>query len=260
MPIVLRHIQTKLLCVLALGLCASQANPANAETKLHIFAAASLKGPLDEAAFMYSESHNMSVTVSFASSAAAARQITYGAPADIYISANPMWADYLVEHKALIETSRRDLVSNRLVLVSNQSDTTFQGWSEFPAYLNDKRLAVGQTQTVPAGIYAYQAFKFLGIWSDIKNNIIETENVRTALAYVHTKAVDFGIVYESDLVGQTGVYPVATVPRNSHEPIRYVAAAVSAGQVDAANEFLDYLETSSVRDIFTSYGFLQLIE
>ncbi len=260
MLIVLRYIQKKFLCMLAFSLCIGHPNLTKAEATLNIFAAASLKGPLDKAAAVYSESQNVSVTVSFASSAAAARQITHGAPADVYISANAMWAEYLLQRRALIDSTRRDLFSNRLTLITNSADLTFQGWTKFAEHLEDNRIAIGQTQTVPAGIYAYQALNALGIWPEIKNNVLETENVRAALAYVRTKAVPFGIVYESDLMEQTGVYKVATFPQNTHDPIRYVGAVVSTGQINAAKDFLDYLATAPARDIFTSYGFSQLVE
>ncbi len=235
------------LCALLL------AGPATAD-RITVFAAASLKTALDEASAGFEAETGHEVVVSFAGSSVLARQIGLGAPADLFISANAEWMDSLEAQGHIVATSRRDLLSNRLVLVGPPR----QKPSELaPALARDTgRVAMALIDAVPAGIYGKAALSNLGLWSLVEPRVAQTDNVRAALALVATGATPLGIVYATDALAEPQVSIIATFPEDSHPPIRYPAAMVTGRVTDPARDFLAYLFGPEAQAVFSRHGFL----
>ncbi len=243
-------------CALALVL----AVPA-AAADLTVFAAASLKTALDEAAAVYTEATGTRIATAYAGSSVLARQITQGAPADIFISASRDWMDVLETAGLLAPGSRSDLLGNRLVLIAHAPDAPRAEITpdlDLPALLGDGPLAMAFTEAVPAGIYGKAALVSLGFWDALAPRIVETDNVRAALALVALGEAPFGIVYASDAVAEPRVLVVGTFPEASHPRIVYPGAALAAGRTEAATAFLAHLRAPEAQDIFARAGFTLL--
>lgn len=234
-----------------------------AETKtINVFAAASLGDVLTELGAAWKEETGLSITPVLAGSSVLARQITQGAPADIYISANPNWMDWLEAQGALIPETRTALVSNHLVLIApNDGFSGTWVWTSQASIDSalgaDGRLATALTEAVPAGVYARDALMSLGLWDALKHRLAETDNVRAALALVALGEAPLGIVYATDAMADPDVRVVSEVPIDSHPPILYPAAVVSnSTQPDMASAFLIWLTKSDAQAIFARHGFL----
>lgn len=136
------------------------------EGKITVFAAASLTNAMQDIAAEYKKEKNVDVVSSFASSSTLARQIEAGAPADLFISADQKWMDYAADKKAVDTTTRETLLGNSLVVVapkaSEQKPFTIDNKTDWIRLLNGGRLAVGDPQHVPAGIYAKEALQKVG--------------------------------------------------------------------------------------------------
>ncbi len=227
-----------------------------------VFAAASLRNALDAAAKTYEQEAGERIVAAYASSSMLARQIGFGAPADLFISANLQWMDYLDERGLITRETRSDLFGNRLVLVAPRSSgVKVDVGPRLPLVrlLGGGRLAIGDPDHVPAGIYARAALRSLGLWRAVEGRLARAENVRAALALVAWGEVLLGIVYGSDASADPGVEVVGTFPQGTHSPIVYVAA-VTAPALGAprARRFLDYLESSAAAPIFERFGFTVL--
>lgn len=176
--------------------------PAIAQQSVTVFAAASMTDALDVIATEFEEQTGMKVKRSYASSSVLARQIAQGAPADIYISANERWMDYLLEQKAVVADSVVSLVENQLVLVvpnrGELQDIDIDSASTILKLLQGTRLAVGDPKHVPAGIYTQQAFESLGMWNDLQSHLARANNVRSALLWVERGEANVGVVYKTD--------------------------------------------------------------
>ena len=248
---VLRTIAT--LVLLAQGF----AWPAHAEA-VKVFAAASLKNALDDIGAAWMAGTGKQAVMVMAGSSALAKQIAEGAPADIFISADLAWMDDL-ESKGLIQSeSRVNLLGNSLVLIAPQQPVQTVELSEHTdlvSLLAGGRLAVADVKSVPAGRYAKAALESLKLWDSVSDHLAQSENVRAALAFVARGEASLGIVYGSDAAAESNVRVTATFPANSHPPIVYPAAIVTAsGNPDTA-AFLSYLRSEESRKIFQSYGF-----
>ncbi len=229
---------------------------------LTVFAAASLKGPLDDVARAFEIKTGEKVSISYAGSAALARQIEAGAPADIYLSADLKWMDYLVEKKAIDPAEIVRLLGNQLVLVTSASSNvnlkTGPGFDIAGALGEGGFLAMGDPKSVPAGTYAKQALENLGVWADVEKRITSSDNVRVALSLVSRGETPLGIVYQSDSVLDKSVRIVDTFPPNSHEPIIYPAAMVGLSPHDSARQFMAFLQDNTALAIFRAAGFSTL--
>lgn len=223
---------------------------------LTVFAAASLKNALDEVATLAT----VRPTVSYAASSALARQIENGAPADVFISADLKWMDYLQDKQLIRGATRRNLLGNRLVLVAPAgSDVSAQIRPGFPlaALLGNGRLALGDPQHVPAGRYAKAALESLGVWNSVSTKLAPAENVRVALALVARNETPLGIVYATDAASEPKVRTVAAFPEGSHPPIVY-PVALTAKATDAAAAFVALLASPAARKAFEKHGFSPL--
>ena len=248
-----------LSCTFACALPASTVLAAEQPAPLTVFAAASLKESLDEAATAYQETSGQAVRVSYAASSALARQIEQGAPADIFFSADLDWMDYLQQRNLIDAPSRHDLLGNTLVLVAPAAgDTTpvalKPGVNLLPR-LGDGRLALALTASVPAGKYAKASFNSLGIWKSIEPRVAEVENVRAALMLVARGETQLGVVYGSDARAQPAVRVVAIFPEGSHPPIIYPVARIAASRHPHAGAFARWLGTPTAAKIFRAHGF-----
>jgi len=240
--------------LLMLGALAAPA----AERTITVFAAASLTDVLDEVGKAYTARSGVSVRFSFAASSALARQIESGAPADAFISADQEWMNYLAERRLVQAATRGDIVTNSLVLVAPADSTVSlkiaPRFALAPALGANGRLSTGDPDSVPVGRYARAALTKLGVWNSVAGRIIAADNVRTALNFVALGEAPLGVVYATDVRGNSRVRVVDTFPTDTHEPITYPAAATTRGGADAV-AFLQFLRSTEAQSIFRKYGF-----
>ena len=231
--------------------------------RILVFAAASTREAVEAVLELGHREHGLDAVASFASSAALARQIESGAPADLYISANIAWMDHIEAAGLLDPKSRQDLIANRLVLLAPtgraplQTTTLLTSESPILEWLAGGRLAIGEPSAVPAGIYARQSLEALGLWDTVRDHLAPSGDVRAALALVERDAVPLGIVYSTDAKASRKVDVVAEIPRSSHAPIHYPIAltrqgAKSAGAISLMRLFL----SPDGQTAFTSRGFV----
>ena len=242
--------------ILTLSLAAF-VSPATFADTLTVFAAASLKNALDEITARYEAEQSDSVVVSYAGSATLARQIEMGAPADIFISANIAWMDYLSDRGLIDESSRFNLASNQLVLVSSAAEikASFKQPQDLIQALGDEYLAMGIVNSVPAGMYGKQALTYYHLWNPLKHQIAQSDSVRSALALVALGEAPFGIVYHSDAVAEPNVLIAYRFPEQSHTPILYPVATMKESS-KSTEAFLQFLRSDQSKAILERNGFL----
>ncbi|WEX11808.1 molybdate ABC transporter substrate-binding protein [Chelativorans sp. AA-79] len=226
---------------------------AMAQERITIFAAASMKDAMDRAAVAFEQETGTEVVVSFAASSALARQIEAGAPADVFISADLEWMDWLAERNLIREESRRPVAANALVIVA--AKPVPEG-AEPGDILSKGRFAMGDPTHVPAGRYAQAALTSLGLWEEVKEHAVFGENVRVALELAERGEVAAAIVYGSDERASNGLSRVYTFPADRHPPVVYPAAAM-ANAGPEADAFLDFLSGEEGQRIFRELGFAQ---
>ena len=251
----LRSFSALLLIAVSLAPTAARAQD---DAGLTVFAAASLKEALDDAAAAYRKQTGVPVRVSYAASSALARQIEQGAPADVFFSADLEWMDYLQQRNRLDVATRRSLLGNRLVLIApraSKARVDLKRPATLLAALGDGRLAVGQTRTVPAGKYAKASLESLSLWNGVRPRLAESESVRAALMLVARGETPLGIVYASDAKAEPGVRVVATFPEDSHPPIVYPVAALRGARAAQAARFVQWLGSPAADALFTKRGF-----
>ncbi|MEO1224632.1 MAG: molybdate ABC transporter substrate-binding protein [Pseudomonadota bacterium] len=235
--------------------------PAGAD-ELTVFAAASLTEALTEVSAAFEEETGHTVDMVFASSSTLARQIESGAPADVFISASPAWMDYLDDQGLIDPPTRRDLLVNALVLIapSGQAEPLDLREQLPEALGTDGRLAIGDPDHVPAGIFAAEALLSLGLWDELADRTARTGSVRAALALVERGEAPLGIVYATDAEITDGVAIVATFPEDSHQPIVYPVARIAEPGSPVGDRsvrtYLRYLADEAAAEIFRDHGFL----
>lgn len=245
--------------ILFLLLASSSAMCAASDDKVVVFAAASLTNAITDIAKAFEATHAIKIQKSFASSAALAKQITRGAPADIYLSADQQWMDYLHTKRFILPNSRQNLLANHLVLISPTQQTfEIEMLKGYPLAKQFKgRLCTGQVDSVPVGIYAKQALTHFNWWQSIKSRLVGAQNVRTALLYVERGECKAGIVYETDAKISNKVAILARFPTKSHTPIHYPVALVNNANPQA-KMFMTFLNSAKAKAIFEQYGFITL--
>ncbi|WP_173932412.1 molybdate ABC transporter substrate-binding protein [Chelativorans sp. Marseille-P2723] len=232
-----------------------ETNAAFAADRVTIFAAASLKEAMDRIAVAFQAETGVETVISFAASSILARQIEAGAPADIFISADEEWMDYLAERDLIDRDSRRLVLANALVIAAAGP---FHEKADPETILAEGRFAMGDPSHVPAGRYAQAALSSLGFWENVRKHAVFGENVRVVLELARRGEVTSAIVYRSDLHAAPGLFRIYTFPPNSHPPIVYPAAAVMPHTSTGASAFLDFLSGKAAEAIFRELGFTPL--
>jgi molybdate transport system substrate-binding protein len=236
--------------------------PAAAQGKdVVVFAAASLKNALDDAAGQWQRESGKKVVISYAASNTLIKQIEQGAPADMFISADLDWMDYGQQKGLIKPDTRSNLLGNRLVLIapkdSNVSANIQPGF-DLAALLKGGRLSMANVDAVPAGKYGKTALEKLGVWDGVKDKIAQAENVRAALLLVARGEAPLGIVYQTDAASDPTVKIVGTFPENSHPPIIYPIALTKESTNPDAQAFLNFLRSPAARPAFERQGFTVL--
>jgi len=226
-----------------------------------VFAAASLKNALDDISTQYQHDTGKSANISYAASSALAKQIEAGAPADVFISADLDWMDYLAGKNLIQTNSRKTLLGNKLVLIApvkSAHPVAIKPGFPIAKLLKGGRLALADPDSVPAGKYAKAALQYLGVWDSVANSLAPGENVRATLALVARGEAPLGIVYKTDAAVEPAVKIVGTFPENSHPPVVYpIALTASSANPDAA-AFLAYVESAKAKPLFRKQGFTVL--
>ncbi|MFK7745209.1 MAG: molybdate ABC transporter substrate-binding protein [Roseobacter sp.] len=223
-----------------------------------VFAAASMKEAIEEIAVSFTEETGTVVRTSFAGSSTLARQIEFGAPADVFISANPAWMDQLADSGAVDQVTRVDLVGNSLVLIGiakTAKPVTISANLDIDQLLQGGKLAMALVDAVPAGIYGKAALTHFGLWDHVKDEVAQADNVRAAMALVTLGATPAAIVYATDALADPRVAVLAEFPAQSHPPIVYPAALTTRARSLNAPRFLDYLQSPGADEVFKRYGF-----
>lgn len=245
----------------AIGMALSSAPSVHAAENLVVFAAASLKNALDAVNETWQAETGQTATISYAASSALARQIEQGAPADIFISADLDWMEYLSEKQMIAPGSRTNLLGNRIVLIAS-ADSAIEAniVRDFPLaeLLGDGRLAMADVKAVPAGKYGKAALERLGVWAEVKEKVAQAENVRAALKLVAVGEAPLGIVYRSDAVAEPAVKVIGVFPEDTHPPIVYPVGVTADSRTPDAAEFVKHLQSAKAKQLFEQQGFAVL--
>ncbi|WP_237387530.1 molybdate ABC transporter substrate-binding protein [Xenorhabdus sp. Sc-CR9] len=230
-----------------------------ATDKVTVFAAASLTNALDGISAQYKKDKQGNIVTSYASSSTLARQIEQGAPADIFISADQQWMNYATDKQLIVENTRHTLLGNQLVLIAPKEShldiVELNSDTKWKSLLAEGRLAVGDPDHVPVGIYAKESLQYLNAWDTVNPLMARTNNVRSGMALVERAEAPLGIVYGSDAVASNKVKVVGVFPSESHKPVEYPVAIIKGHETQAVRDFYDYLKTPEAAAIFKRYGF-----
>lgn len=238
------------------------AKPALGCEPVSVYAAASTTDALTEVAQSFAAKTGCEVTTVFASSSTLAKQIEAGAPATIFLSANVGWMDRLEEADLLVPDTRTDLLGNDLVLVAPKAEPLsyrFSSDAGLATALGKGKLALGNPDGVPAGIYAKEALIHLGEWEAVTSSVIAGDDVRTALAWVARGEARAGIVYRTDAQISPDVAIADTVPGDAHQPVRYPIALIEDNANETARDFLAFARSATASRIFDQFGFTPLL-
>jgi molybdate transport system substrate-binding protein len=236
--------------------CAGQPN-ANPKQPVLVFAAASTSNALNDIKAKFAEDAEITVRTSYAASSTLAQQIVNGAEADLFLSADTKWADYLAKQNFVAR--QQNLLGNRLVIVVPAESKTDVTKPEDLLAAGIEHLALGEPQSVPAGRYARQALTKLGLWERLKDKVVSAEDVRHALAYVETGSAEAGIVYATDAAISEKIKVAVELPEQLTGPIRYPMVLLKHGEGNmAAESFYRYLSSAEAARVFRKHGFTVL--
>jgi molybdate transport system substrate-binding protein len=233
---------------------------ANAQDVL-VFAAASLTNALDQAVRLFEQRGGTGTKISYAASSTLAKQIEAGAPADVFISADLDWMDYLEQRHLIKPATRENLLGNRLVLIAPADSNLkieIKPGMNLAGLIGGGRLAMADPGTVPAGKYGKAALEKLGVWSSVNGKVAPAENVRAALLFVSRREAPLGIVYATDAAADQRVKVVGVFPEDTHPPIIYPAALTADSKNPKAPQLLEFLGSSAARPVFEKEGFTVL--
>ncbi|WP_395666173.1 molybdate ABC transporter substrate-binding protein [Methylocella sp.] len=254
-----RARQALVSCGLAFALaCVGLAANAQAPATLNVFAAASMKTALDSIAQAWVEKGNKAPAIVYGSSAVLAKQIEQGAPADVFISADLQWMDYLDKAKLLRPGTRRSFLGNELVLIEPADKKTslkIEKGFGLAGAVGDGKIAVCSVASCPGGVYAKQALTALGVWEKTEPKLAQADNIRAALALVARGEASFGIVYATDAKSEPKVRVVGVFPADSHAPIVYPVAILEESKNPEAASFVAFLSSQAATKILTGQGF-----
>lgn len=223
--------------------------------KVTVYAAASLTNAINELDVIYEQKNKVQIQTSYAGSSTLAKQIEAGAPADIFISADVQWMDYLQKKQLVSANDHVNLLGNRLVVIAPKArpiklkiDKSF----DFTRVVQGK-WCTGDTKSVPVGKYAKQALTSIGWWDKVSTRLVETEDVRAALNFVARGECQLGIVYATDAAISKNVVIIGTFPENTHQPIIYPIGLVKKNT--ESMKFYKFLQSSQAKKVFKKYGF-----
>jgi molybdate transport system substrate-binding protein len=257
-----RHLGQVLIALICFSLSlAVLPQRSDAADKIVVFAAASMKNALDAANAAFIQQAGGDVTTSYAASSALAKQIESGAPADVFISADLDWMDYLAQKKLIKPDTRFNLLGNRIVLVAAKDkakSVDIKPGFDLAGILGGGRLAMGSVDSVPAGKYGKAALEKLDVWSSVSDKVAGAESVRAALALVSRGEAPYGIVYQTDAAADPTVAVVGTFPTDTHPPIIYPVAIVGDSKNPATSAYLEFLKSDKAAPFFQSQGFTVL--
>jgi molybdate transport system substrate-binding protein len=244
---------------LTIALVLAFATPAGAQARGPLaLAAASLQESLNAAADGWAHKGHPRPVISFAASSALARQIEAGAPADLFISADEDWMNYVAQKGKVRANTRVSFLFNNLVLIAPAtSKAKLSIGKNFPLAraLGNGKLAMADPDSVPAGQYGKQALTRLGVWPSVAGKVARADNVRAALRLVSMREAPFGVVYTTDALADKGVRIVGTFPASSHAPITYPVAALTSSTNRDTEGFRRYLLSAEGKAIFRRFGF-----
>lgn len=246
---------------LAMGLAGVllAAAPAPAQSKdLVIFAAASMKNALDEVNAEFQAETGKKAAISYAASSALAKQIEGGAPAELFISADLDWMDYLEQRNLIKKDTRSNLLGNRIVLVGAKDfakPVRIAPGFDLAGLLGNGKLAMANIDAVPAGKYGKAALEALKVWPSVAGNVAQAENVRAALLLVSRGEAPLGIVYQTDAAADPAVKVLDVFPAGTHPPIVYPVALTASSTGADATAFLAYMKSAKALPLFEKQGF-----
>lgn len=233
---------------------------------LKVYAASSLTQVVNELSTQFESVSGIKIEAVYASSSQLARQVAYGAPADIYIAANQRWMNYLSEQEVEFVNQPLNLASNSLVVVAHndspllQSEQLQSGQAldvnapdDWMLWLGSSRLAIGNVNHVPVGIYAHQALTQLAIWDELEKQTAPMNNARMVLAMVEKQSTPLGIVYYSDAIGSDQVSIVARIPSNTHDKVVYPMVSLQAS--DESVQWIEFLHSAHAKQTLRNFGF-----
>jgi molybdate transport system substrate-binding protein len=222
--------------------------------EVNLSAAASLKESLNEIADAYCLEHSGTKIIrNFGGSGALAKQVEAGVPADIFISANSEWLDYLKTKKVVEAEGATVVVKNVLVLVGGNSSTA----KSMADLAGMERIAIGSPKSVPAGEYALQALKNAGVFATVEKKLIQAKDVREALLYAERGEVDGAFVYRTDALLSKKTKILFVVPAELYAEVIYPMGLTSSGVKNPeAKDFYKYLQSGKAREILGKYGFV----
>jgi molybdate transport system substrate-binding protein len=226
-----------------------------------VFAAASLKNALDAINTRWEKETGKKASISYAASSALAKQIEQGAPAQMFISADLDWMDYVAQKNLIRADTRSNLLGNRIVLIAPRDKAPtieIKAGFDLAKVLGDGRLAMANVDSVPAGKYGKAALEKLGVWPSVSAKVAQAENVRAALLLVSRGEAPAGIVYQTDAASDPNVKIIGTFPEDTHPPIIYpIALTANATHPDAA-AFLAYIRSDRAKALLEARGFTVL--
>ncbi|MBN2645988.1 MAG: molybdate ABC transporter substrate-binding protein [Desulfuromonadaceae bacterium] len=242
----------RLLPILLLLLC-GLTTEGQAAT-VHLSVAASLTNAFNELISAYQQQHPQTrLLPNYAASGALAKQISQGAPSDLFISANPKWMAYLVENSLIDLQQTWTLTSNSLVVVGAITHKL----DSFTDLLKLQRIALGSPVSVPAGQYAKQALERSGLYAELEPRLIPAKNVRQALLYAERGEVDGAFVYRTDALLAQRAKILLEVPQSLYNEVTYPAALTRQGEQNPdAIAFAAFLKTDGALEILSEYGFV----
>jgi len=222
-----------------------------------VSAAMSLRQVLVDVGKAYESAGHARPAFNFGGSNSLARQVIEGAPVDLFVSADEAQMDAAVAAGAIDEATRVDLVSNQLVVIVPAERPERLSSAEALAGPAFRRIAVGEPDAVPVGVYAKAYFESIGVWSALAPKIVPVTSVRAALGAVENGGADAGVVYRTDAALSSRVVVAFEVPIDEGPRIRYAAAVTRAStRSDAARAFLAFLGEAEARALFEKSGFV----
>lgn len=240
----------------SLGTTASSSDDLNGQ-EVQLAAAASLKNVYDEKLIpMFEEKYpGVKVTPTYASSGDLQKQIENGLKADVFMSAGNKQMDALIEEGLIDNSSNVKTLENKLVLIvpadSNSNMTSFEDIKDVKG-----NIAIGDPESVPAGQYANESLHNLGIWDDVESKLSLATDVTAVLNQVAQGSAECGLVYTTDAKSSDDVKVIAEAPEDSLKDIVYpVAPLKDSEHTDAANKFVEFLQTPEAQNVFVEYGF-----